>query len=92
VEKKASLQAKKVLWQGHYLLSPEGWTCNFLTFLEAPKVTKSQTTPDMLGQTDNEISYASFMVSVAQEWRSPLTSSAPVLPLGRIKLDSSGDK
>jgi hypothetical protein len=39
-------------------------------------------------QRDNQISHASFMVSVAREWRSPLASSAPVLPLGRIDLDS----
>jgi hypothetical protein len=43
-------------------------------------------------QTDNQISYASFMVSVAQEWRSSLASSAPVPPLGRIDLDSRDDQ
>jgi hypothetical protein len=45
-----------------------------------------------LWQTDNQISYASFMVSMAWEWRSPLASSAPVLPLGRIDLDSRDDQ
>jgi hypothetical protein len=43
-------------------------------------------------QTDNPISYASFMVSLAWEWRSPIASSAPVLPLSRIDLDSSGNQ
>jgi hypothetical protein len=72
-------------------VSPKGWRCNFLTNPETPKVAKSRTLPAM-SKANNQISYASFMVSVAQEWRSPLASSAPVLPLGQIDLDSSDDQ
>jgi hypothetical protein len=43
-------------------------------------------------KTYNQISYTSFMVSVAWEWRLLLASSAPVLPLWRIDLDSSDDQ
>jgi hypothetical protein len=60
-------------------VSPKGWRCNFLTHPEAPKLAKSRTPPAM-SIANNQISYASFMVSVAQEWRSPPASSAPVLP------------
>jgi hypothetical protein len=80
-----------MLWPGHYPVSPEGWRCNFLTHPEALKAARSWTPPAM-SEANNQISYASFMVSVAQEWRSLLASSAPVLPLGRIDLDSSGDQ
>jgi hypothetical protein len=47
VERKVSLQALRVVWPEHPQVSPEGWRCNFLTHLEAPKVVKSQTLPAM---------------------------------------------
>jgi hypothetical protein len=81
-------KSQKVFWPGHSLVSLKVWRCNFLTCPEAPKVAKSQTSPAM-SMANNQISYASFMVSVAREWRPPLASSAPVLPSGRIDLDSS---
>jgi hypothetical protein len=91
MERKVSLQAKKVFWLGHSLVSPKAWRCNFLTHPEDPKAAKSQTPPAM-SLANSQISYDSFMVSVAQVWRSPPASSASVLPLGKINLDSSGDQ
>jgi hypothetical protein len=49
-------------------------------------------TPPAMSVVNNQISYTSFMVSMAWQWRSPLASSAPVLPLGRIYLDSRDDQ
>jgi hypothetical protein len=83
VEGKGSLQAVRALWPGHSLVTPEGWRRNFLTCPEAPKAAKSQTPPAMLA-ADNQMSYTFFTIPVAGEWRSPLTSSAPVLPLSGL--------
>jgi hypothetical protein len=43
-----------------------------------------------MSEANNQISCASFMVSVAESGGClPLASSAPILPSGRINLDSS---
>jgi hypothetical protein len=79
-----------MFWPGHSSVSPKGWRHNFLTGPEAPKTAKSQTSPAMSVANRQSDPYASFVVSV--EWRSPLASSAPVLPLCRIDLDSRDDQ
>jgi hypothetical protein len=91
VERKICLQAIKGVLAGALPSVTKGGRRNLLTRSEAPKVAKFQTPPAM-SVADNQISYTSFMVSMAREWRLPLASSVPVLPLGRIDLDSRDDQ
>jgi hypothetical protein len=63
-KRKFVFKLKKVFWLGHSLMSRKGWRCNFLTRPEGPKAAKSQILPAM-SEANNQISYASFMVSMA---------------------------
>jgi hypothetical protein len=64
-EGKFVFKPKKVFWLGHSSVSPKGWRRNFLTCPKAPKTAKSRTPPAM-SAANNQISYDSFMVSMAK--------------------------
>jgi hypothetical protein len=83
---------KRCSGQGTPRCHPKAGDATFWSALRLQRWLSLRPLQPCLWQIENLISYTSFMVSMAQEWRSPLASSAPVLPSGRIDLDSKDDQ